>query len=326
MFCCFCNRILPSLSPLACLGFLAIGLCGCNTLEGKVLAGAWGATALAAQSPAHEVEQIYYLGVFDPHEQVPPSVYRVRVRGQASFMSTTNFASGWVHASLVDSLGTSMTFNNDTGSWNVSKIEERETAQLKTGRRQMLFGPMGFREAPADHRLCIVMGANPDRWFQAMDEALGVVADAVSEKRVGQLKSEIFDAIATAKAEQTRLADLEKRVESLKPQSQPANTVTSSSSGTTNPAPAAVSAADPPDVAPELTQAAVTEEEESQETAEIARATADEGNDTAEPAKEGARKSRRSGREGKADAAETGEVNPAVVTSNIAKYKQSREL
>ena len=37
-------------------------------------------------------------------EQVPPSVYRVRVKGQASFLSATKFASGWVPADLVDSL------------------------------------------------------------------------------------------------------------------------------------------------------------------------------------------------------------------------------
>lgn len=187
------------------LALTAGTMMGCNTLEGNVAAGALGATVLAAQSPNNEIEQIYYFGVFDPREQLPPAVYRVRVHGQASFMSTTRFASGWVHASIIDSLGTSLAFNKDSGRIEIGKVQEDELTGFKTGRRLMMFGPEGFREAPRDHRLVIVMGASPDKWFEAMDQALAVVADTMSEQRSAQLTSDLSDAIVAARAEQAAL-------------------------------------------------------------------------------------------------------------------------
>jgi hypothetical protein len=39
-----------------------------------------------------------------------------------------------------------------------------------------MFGPEGFREAPRDHRLVIVMGSSPQKFFSAVDSALGLVA------------------------------------------------------------------------------------------------------------------------------------------------------
>jgi hypothetical protein len=39
-----------------------------------------------------------------------------------------------------------------------------------------MFGPEGFREAPRDHRLVVVMGSDPSVFFSAVDEALGSVA------------------------------------------------------------------------------------------------------------------------------------------------------
>ncbi|HYE33628.1 MAG TPA: hypothetical protein VEH27_19570, partial [Methylomirabilota bacterium] len=49
-------------------------------------------------------------------------------------------------------------------------------AKLNPGRRLVLFGPEGFREAPRDHRLVIVMGADPSGYFEAIDSALGDMA------------------------------------------------------------------------------------------------------------------------------------------------------
>ena len=44
-------------------------------------------------------------------------------------------------------------------------------------RRLIMFGPEGFREAPKNHRLVVVMGASPETFFNAVDRALGVVAE-----------------------------------------------------------------------------------------------------------------------------------------------------
>lgn len=56
---------------------------GCNSLPQSIALGTVVVTGFGAAMPAHEIEQIYYLGSFDPQEQVPPALYRVRVRGQA---------------------------------------------------------------------------------------------------------------------------------------------------------------------------------------------------------------------------------------------------
>ena len=143
------------------VGLAGLGLTACENIEGTVALGVVGATLVGAQSPSHEIQQIYYLGVFDPQDQLPPQVYRVRVHGQASFVSLVNFASGWVPANLIDSLGTTVSLNKQTGGVKFQKAGEDETAPLKTGRRLVVFGPEGFREAPADHRLVVVMGSSP---------------------------------------------------------------------------------------------------------------------------------------------------------------------
>lgn len=102
-------------NPLAA-GFLLLLLTGCETQFQSIALGAVGATVLGAQAPNNEIEQIYYLGSFDPQDQLPPQVYRVRVHGQASAISGTKFASGWVQSKLIDSLGTSVSF--EKGSKN----------------------------------------------------------------------------------------------------------------------------------------------------------------------------------------------------------------
>ena len=199
------------------LALLAGGLClaqaGCATLEQNVAAGALGTTLLGARTPAQEIEQIYYLGVFDPQEQVPPTVYRVRVHGQASLISGMKFASGWVHANLIDSLGSHIEFDKEGGRVSITKGNEDELASLQTGRRLVLFGPEGFREAPKDHRLVIVMGSSPDKYFEALDKSLGVVSEVMAEQRNTGINKLLLEALTKAKGERDRLDQLAKDIE-----------------------------------------------------------------------------------------------------------------
>jgi len=195
-------------------GALCLAQAGCATVEQNVAAGVLGTTLLGARTPAQEIEQIYYLGVFDPQEQLPPAVYRVRVHGQASIISGMKFGSGWVHASLVDSLGTQMEFVKDSGRVSITRGDEDDLAALKTGRRLMLFGPEGFREAPKDHRLVIVMGSSPDKYFEAVDKSLQVVSKAMAEQRNEGVNRLILELLVQIKSERDRLAVLTEDVRS----------------------------------------------------------------------------------------------------------------
>lgn len=163
----------------ALFGISGLGLGGCESLEGNIALGAAGITALGAQTPSHEVQQTYYLGVFDPQSQVEPTVYRVRLHGQSSLISSVNFASGWLPSIAVDNLGTSIKWDKDAGRISITPKGEGDLNQpdgFKTGRRLVVFGPEGFREAPADHRLVVFMGSSPEAYFNSVNEALGVVA------------------------------------------------------------------------------------------------------------------------------------------------------
>ena len=84
-----------------------------------------------AKVPTDEIAQTYYLGVYDPQGQLPPSIYRVRVQGQSSFLNRTKFASGWVHASLIDSLGTEIAFNEKNGGLKIQKVNSDNQGQIK---------------------------------------------------------------------------------------------------------------------------------------------------------------------------------------------------
>lgn len=142
-----------------------------------------GVTAALGRMPSHEIQQVYYVGVLDArNEQIPPAIYRITVRGQSSFISATRFASGWVPAALVDSLGTRMSFTSD-GDLEITGNDETENAKLTTGRGLMMFGPEGFRRAPRDHRLVLVMASDPSEYFQAIEETLGQIATAQQQSR-----------------------------------------------------------------------------------------------------------------------------------------------
>ncbi len=171
------HRPVAWLAASALLWSASLG--GCETLEGTVALGLAGATAGGARTPSHEIEQTYYLGVFDPQSQVEPTVYRVRLHGQASFLNAVQFASGWLPSIAVDSIGTRIAMDKETGLLKVERDSENgedAPAAFQTSRRLVVFGPEGFREAPADQRLVVAMGANPDAFFQQAKEALQVVA------------------------------------------------------------------------------------------------------------------------------------------------------
>jgi hypothetical protein len=219
------------LGAVLCVSVLALFAQGCNT-PWPYVGGVIGVTAVAARSPAQEIEQVYYLGMFDPHEQVPSAVYRVTVRGQASAFSNTRFASGWVPAKLVDSLNSQVGFReggNPAAGTPVSTETVSTAAPGDTGsdlyqnvnnmnspsRRLVMFGPEGFRESPRDHRLVIVMGANPDAFFQAIDQALGTLATVQRDDRNVAVKTRMTEAAAQIKAERARLQGIEDQVKAL---------------------------------------------------------------------------------------------------------------
>lgn len=199
----------------AALAAVIAPLAGCGSLTPveNVAIGAAGITAFGARTPAQEVQQIYYLGVFDPQEQVPPMIYRVRVHGQASVLSGMSFASGWVHSSVVDSLGSHIEFNDETGRVEITPQGGNALPSMQTGRRLMMFGPEGFREAPKDHRLVIVMGSSPDKFFQAMDRSLGNVTRTIAPQRNEGLQRLLFAAMSAAANERKRLNTVREDVE-----------------------------------------------------------------------------------------------------------------
>ncbi len=190
----------------------ACALAGCATPAENIALGAVGVTALGAQSPSNEIEVTYYLGVFDPQDQLPPTVYRVRVHGQASFISQATFAAGWVRAELIDSLSTGGRFDDDGKGITIDKGNTLEGAKLQTGRRLVMFGPEGFREAPRDHRLVVVMGSNPSAYFEAVDKALGSISEAQAAKKNSDLAAKLFAILAQLRDESDRLGDLDKNV------------------------------------------------------------------------------------------------------------------
>jgi hypothetical protein len=184
---------------------------GCSSTS-ETVAASIGLTALAAHSPTHEIEQIYYLGVFDPQEQVPPTVYRVRVHGQASSISFMRFSSGWVPAGLIDSLGTSISFQKAGATLKIEE-DEKLVSMLPTGRKLVLFGPEGFRQAPKDHRLVIVMGSEPEKFFKAIDISLGMVSEMKAKQFSAELQQDVLMALLEISKERQRLDELAKGID-----------------------------------------------------------------------------------------------------------------
>ncbi len=202
-----------STKAIASIGFF-IGmtlLSGCSTTD-AVVGGALGGTIVGGMTPSHQLEQIYYLGVFDPQDQIPPTIYRVIVRGQAAAISNMNFGSGWVEAKFIDSLGTRLETIRGKGPFNLDKGDPDLEATLNTGRRLMLFGPEGFREAPADYRLAIVMGSDPHDFFNAINDAMvevKTIQTVQDPHQVSKLQKELINAMLKTRKEHKKLIEIQ---------------------------------------------------------------------------------------------------------------------
>lgn len=189
---------------------LISALQGCATTAQDVALGTSIGTGVLARTPTNELEQIYYLGSFDPRGQLPPTIYRVRVHGQASAFSNVNFASGWVPAGVIDSLSTSIRFDNNN---NVSITNANDKAGLDLHRRLMQFGPEGFREAPADHRLVIVMGADPSNYFNGIETALGQISQFDVTQENNELKMALLQELVRLHDAELELSRLGNKIE-----------------------------------------------------------------------------------------------------------------
>jgi hypothetical protein len=191
---------------LAAATLFASLLCAsCHTLAETAAASAAGVAVVGGMTPTQSIEQTYYVGVFDPQEQLPQAVYRLTVRGQASAISSMRFASGWVPSKFVDGLGSRIGFD-DQGK---IKLESGDAdAAISPARRLMMFGPEGFREAPKDHRLAIVMGSSPQEFFDAIDGALSTVVAVQQERLESNESRRILE-------ELYRLQDESRRIERI---------------------------------------------------------------------------------------------------------------
>ena len=183
-------------------------LVGCSTTEQTIALSAAGATFLGGATPTSEIEQIYYLGIYDERSQLPPEFYRIKVHGQASTLSEMTFGSGWVPAKLVDTL-------NPDSQARLSNTDIKSAGQdpcgdnFLQGRKLILYGPEGFRRVPDCYRLALVMGSNPSAFFGALDEAMGYIHKAKSEERNSQLTIQLLKHQSQLHLESSRLEDLE---------------------------------------------------------------------------------------------------------------------
>jgi hypothetical protein len=173
---------------------LLAGGCATPAQTAALTAGVMaGGIATSGVTPSHELEQIYYLGIFDPDEQPPRSVYRLRVHGQSSPINRTRFASGWVPAKLIDALGSQVALSPEAQVGpNIQAAAAGQEVSLEIGRRMVAFGPEGTRPVPAGYRLVIVMGADPSKFFDAVDRALGNTSPATSKESQMAIQVKLF--------------------------------------------------------------------------------------------------------------------------------------
>ena len=69
------NQRLGAAMNVVFLAGLCVSAGGCGSAAGNFIVGAGAVTALGGEAANQELEQVYYLGVFDPQEQVPEAVY-----------------------------------------------------------------------------------------------------------------------------------------------------------------------------------------------------------------------------------------------------------
>jgi len=194
-------------APVVLAAALSLALAACDSKTGNITLGALGITALGASSASSEIEQIYYVGIFDPQGQLDPQMYRIRVHGQASLLGFTKFASGWVPASVVDSLSSNIGFNDKSNQVTVTPATGSTQDAIQAHRKLIMFGPEGFRESPKDHRLAIAMGSNPEAFFDALNTSLGDATKLLAAKRNDGLMRGLFEELVKLKAESGRLDD-----------------------------------------------------------------------------------------------------------------------
>ena len=84
---------------------------------------------------------------------------------------------------------------------------------LQEGRALVQFGPEGFRTAPREHRLVIVMGASPEAFFSAIDQSLGTVARIQQIQRQEAASRELFAEYIRLSREHDHWKSLEKGLE-----------------------------------------------------------------------------------------------------------------
>ena len=189
----------------SCLATPWLGGCAALSVvhRNQLIGGA--ATVVGSLTPSADIEQTYYLGSFDPRSQLPPAIYRIRVRGQSSFLNQSRFASSWVPAEVVDSLTGSLSIDNKNGKVTVERDAATSSSLEGAGRGLVMFGPEGFREAPRGHRLVIIMGANPEFVEQAFSSALGSVAQVKFGRSGAALDSDLFGLLLTLGQEREQL-------------------------------------------------------------------------------------------------------------------------
>ncbi len=131
---------------------------------------------------SQDFRQVYYLGVYDPNEEVTQQLYRVSIQGDTAWYSTVKYASGWAPADAVDSLMGTVT--QEKAGLRIRT--EGGDVRLPPGRSLVLYGPEGFRIVPQDHRLVLVMSSDPSEFFKQVQLIAGakVEADLSGEREV----------------------------------------------------------------------------------------------------------------------------------------------
>lgn len=184
-----------------------------------------GGAGLLASCSATEVETTHYLGVFDPQQQVTQELYKLEIKGCANFASNADFASGWIPAGVADLVSEGIESKRTEGGAVVGhRTAEGDVpeAVVKPSRQFFEIGPLAVSKAPQDHRFVVVMGSDPDFFFQKMGllTTLGEDPDAASLGSRGGLSlavgservavSEAQDSVAKAlKAIDEEEADVE---------------------------------------------------------------------------------------------------------------------
>ncbi len=191
--------------PAVLAGIAALALSACNQTD-KITAGVGVGALVLAQAPTQEIDQTHYVGIFDPADQIPPMVYRIRVRGQSSMLSFAKVQAGWVPAPVADSLSTNFslfaraTEGQAAPSPGLTTTEAKDIGRSDISksirRRLLMFGPEGFREAPSEHRFVVVAGGSPDEFFKAVDTALGDVAAARDGAGTRALRGDLLTVLA----------------------------------------------------------------------------------------------------------------------------------